>query len=284
MTIDQSVPIDLLSLQRWVGSVITSPIDAWEKEEEIPILSKDQKSEADILVSPGPILSSSQRIAIYRQQYWFRLLNVLQNVCPGTLRLFGYEEFNEMLGVPYLLSYPPSNWNLDNLSKRFDIWLEDAYQMDDKEIVLPMIKADIKFDSIFSAEMYTSIHPSEVSSHPIFLQPTVHVLKASYDVLSFREKLLDKEVEYFENHDFPKASWDKIYYFVIYRNSLSILYKEIELGQYLVLKAFEMGAHLEDALSVIFGLPEKERKHAEENIQKWFEAYVQNNWLTMQRK
>jgi hypothetical protein len=69
----------LKELQQWFSSVITSPLDK-------PIEG------AERFVAPSPTLEPNERMRIYNQQYFWRLLNVLHKSYPFLTRLFGYTD------------------------------------------------------------------------------------------------------------------------------------------------------------------------------------------------
>lgn len=275
---DESVPDELYSLQKWFGALISSPISELSEKHSVPVLEKEFGQDVKILVSEGPFFEPEERAGIYRLRYWERLLTLFQESFPGLLRLFGYEEFNKRLAVPYLMAYPPKGWNLNELAKGFPAWLQDNYVAEDCDLVRVVAKVDYAYDYLFSVLDYPGL--SKVDSELIFLQPTVTLLKAKFDVFTFRKFLLEKDVEYWTRSDFPNVIFDRVRYYVLYRHQSSLLYKEIELGQYRLLKAFEMGVTLENALSVIMELPSEERMHAEESLGDWFQAYSQKKWLT----
>lgn len=281
MTVDKKTPEELTYLQSWFGKVITKPMTSFEEKYHLPKLDKSFAKEADFLIEPGPKLSSCQRIAIYNQQYWWRFLKLLQNDFPLLVRLFGYRSFNEILASSYIKKYPINHWSLYNLGALLPKWIEESYQNDDKSLVLLAAKADVSMEKVFSAADQKSLDPDLLKNSldsPVYLQNKVCIFKGGADIFSFREKILAEEVEYWQTNDFPELFWGHTHYFLVFRTKRSsIFYKEIAFGQYTLLKAFEMGANLENACSL---LP---NDVPVEDVQKWFCEWAKEGFFTMEK-
>ena len=87
MSLQKHAPKKLYSLQKWFGRAITQPIQNVD-EFGLPNLDIQLAKEALLHMTNGPKLSADKRVAIYNQQYWFRLLHMMQDIFPFLLRLF----------------------------------------------------------------------------------------------------------------------------------------------------------------------------------------------------
>src|SRR4051812_44875922 len=109
MAFDAAVPTQLKRMQEWFASIITRPVD---EESRINPLSPEgvpMEQEACRYITPSATLLPAQRIQIYNQQYWWRLLSIMHELYPLVTRLFGHRDFNQTIAIPYLVKYPPSH-------------------------------------------------------------------------------------------------------------------------------------------------------------------------------
>ena len=104
-----SAPDTLLNIQKWFASVITQPLTC---DHNIPLLAPNGKPiaiDSAQYILPSKTLAPHERVELYYRQYWWRLLDVLQENFPLVTRLFGYQSFNEKIGIPYLTAHPSTH-------------------------------------------------------------------------------------------------------------------------------------------------------------------------------
>ena len=278
MKTEPKVPKDLYDLQSWFGNIIREPIRRTGSF-SLPLIDEDVMAEVAGKIKQGPKPSAHQCIAIYNQQYRFRLLSILHEGFFLLTRLFGYKDFNERIAEPYLLRSPPAHWSLATLGADIPEWLEKEYHEKDRRLVLSSAKIDVAYERVFFAESRPFIHMEmqEMStSLLLFLQPSVLALKFGCDLFRYRDALLEHEVEYWAKHDFPELKWDRDHYFVLFRSSDGILYEEISNPEYLLLSTFQKGATLEQACSRLEG-----KREIEEKIGTWFQHWTNRGWLSL---
>lgn len=283
MTFDTKVPQTLRETQQWFGKIITQRIDPESHINPIAPSGKPIKEEAPIYIAPSPTLEPYRRIELYHQQYWWRLLNILQESFPLTVRLFGYTDFNEILGKPYLLAYPPCTWSLNPLGNRLAEWVEKHYDKDDKSLILNAVKLDyVYIDSFVTAESppLSGEDESSLMEKRLTLQPHVKLFSFPYDLCSFRKAVLQESVEYWIDHPFPTMAKKKKYFFVVARTlSKDIGWTEISLPEYLVLEQFIQPKTVMEMCEWL----EKQKREvvnvASKNLQIWFQSWTARRWL-----
>src|SRR5688500_12916565 len=95
----------LARIQRWMQAVIRQP--AGEGTERV-----------DALILPSRSLSSRDRLQIYANAYFARLLEVLTGEYPAVAHAVGAEVFAEF-ALGYLNRHPSSSYTLSQLGGRF---------------------------------------------------------------------------------------------------------------------------------------------------------------------
>ncbi|WP_068471318.1 DNA-binding domain-containing protein [Candidatus Protochlamydia phocaeensis] len=285
-------PYSLKSSQEWFASVITYPLAENDLINPTAPSGSLIAEEAARYILPSPTLPPHQRMQIYNQQYWWRLLNTLHANFPLVTRLFGYNAFNEEIGVPYLHRYPPHHWSLTLLGDRLPLWIEQYYRAPDLPLVQNASKLDWAFTLSFIAPHYSPLDlnsliqgdPSSLLSYTFYLQPHIHLFKWDYDLLAFREEFLKKEVDYWTENRFPKLLKRKAYCFALFRTlKNNLAWREITPGEYLLLELFQKGAKIEEACAHIESQEEKLYDHVAAHLHQWLQDWTRLGWLTLQK-
>lgn len=274
-------PSRLNQIQTWFGSIIQQPLQRDQKLPSIAPSGRSISEEAAGYIAPSSTLAPHERIEIYHKQYWWRLLSCLHENFPLVVRLFGYNDFNQKIGIPYLSCGPPKHWALCRLGESLCAWIYHEYNYRDKEFVLSCAEIDWAAQVAF----WTPHHPPIVfeelnpNSTEITLQPHVQLFSFGANLFAFRELVLKEEVNYWTIHPFPKLDYG-IFYFTLFRSlSNQVIWKEISVGE------FKMLSYLRDSLTIqavcdkMEQEPEEIVRHAEEQMPLWFRDWAVFQWL-----
>lgn len=284
---DATVPKDLLQLQKWFADFIIFPL---EKPDSPSALSKDKKlrKKAHGYITPNQALNSEQRIEIYQQQYWWRLLSILQKTYPAITRLFGHAVFNQTIAAPYLLKHPSKTWDLNYLGKGLPRWLSRNYEASDQALIVSMAEIDLAYEESFVAATLPSLEESvalvdvsKLLAQKIHFQPHVKTFKLPFHLFHLRQALLKESVAYWESHPLPKLAQDKTYYFILYRNEHNkIVWEEIAQGAWVLISFMQKGLSLEEACLKIEKLGGVVEEEAERHLALWLHHWVKERLLT----
>lgn len=101
------MPLVLKELQRLLCRLITAPSGVAEglRAEQLPPDGLDGEIAGD------PILSARERVDIYADMYFYRLLDSFKEDFPATLAVIGPDHFHNLV-TGYLLEYPPSHHSI----------------------------------------------------------------------------------------------------------------------------------------------------------------------------
>lgn len=284
---DPSVPLSLKNIQEWFSKIITSPL----QNNLINPISPQKtpiNTEAAKYIVPSPTLDPGDRIQIYNQQYWWRLLNTLHDSFPLVTRILGYYDFNKKIGVPYLKKYPPQHWSINYLGNRLPIWMKNEYREKDKEMLNEAVAIDWAFtDSFFAGEYSLSNLKDNQASQTeenvlatIFhLQPHLHLMNLKHHFFPFRDLILEQIPEYWDKNTMPKIEKGD-YFFVIYRNQhYNIVWSEIKKYEFLLLSQFRDGKSIEQACQFLENESEEFQLEASRNLHLWFQEWVARGWF-----
>lgn len=285
-------PYSLQSTQEWFASMITRPL---AKNESIHSTAPNGKliaEEAARHIVPSPTLLPHQRLQIYNQQYWWRLLNTLHANFPFITRLFGYQAFNEKIGIPYLHQCPPNHWSLPLLGERLPSWIANNYKKPDKPLILNATHLDWAFTASLIAPQHPPLdlgrlaqeNPTLLLTTPFFLQSHIHLFQWDYDLLAFRELFLQQTVDYWMEHRFPPLPKRKSSHYALYRTlKNNHAWREMTKGESFLLQLFQKGSSVEEACATIEKQESALYEEVASNLQTWIQGWTRLGWLTLER-
>jgi predicted Zn-ribbon and HTH transcriptional regulator len=289
---EELIPYTMLGTQEWFAKIITYPLD-----ENNQIQSHSQEGmcvaeETAKYLTSGPTLKPHERIQIYNQQYWWRLLNALQVSFPLVTRLCGFHFFNEQIGIPFLLAHPPSHWSIALIGEKLPLWISESYQHPDQALIYHSACLDWAFSEGYTILEAPPLDLADVSQRDpeailnltYYLQPYIYLFQWDYDLMDFRNAFLLHEVNYWTEHPFPKLKKRKDFYIALFRNKKNgISFRKISRPEYLLLNQFKEGATLSAACEFIEKQDEKIYKQTLKHMQKWLQEWACAGWLTESR-
>lgn len=278
------------STQEWFASVITSRLGENDTIQPYTPSGNLIAEEAARYIVPSPTLRPHQRMQIYNQQYWWRLLNTLHANFPLVTRLFGSHAFNEEIGIPYLLKFPPNQWSLTVLGERLPKWIEEYYHEPDQSLIYNAACLDWAFTASFIAIQSPPLdlthlmqgNPESLLSYTFYLQPHLYLFTWEYDLLTFRGGFLKQDIDYWVEHRFPNLPKGKTYRFILYRNAKNnIAWREISQGEFMLFECFKSGTTITAACEYIEEQEASLYEQVETHLQKWLQEWIQAGWLTL---
>lgn len=245
----------LIEIQKWFGKALSVPLDS--------PLSTEAKA----------YLKPVKGLEIYHKQYWWRLLKCLQENFPLLTRLYGYEAFNHKIGVPYLSQHPPDHWALCQLGQSLPQWCD--HDLDRDSALIDAASQKAFWIKSYNPIDFSVLSSDEILSKKLTLQPHVHLFELGGDLFSFRERLLQEEVSYWQTHPLPEIREGRSY-FVLYRNPKNhVKWKELKREEHILLSLFQNGSTIQEACDRLAGLEGDEW----ELLPLWFREWTFLKWF-----
>ncbi|MCH9611499.1 MAG: hypothetical protein S4CHLAM81_09150 [Chlamydiales bacterium] len=212
------------------------------------ISSKEMDIDADGIVTAGPVLTANERLGIYHDQYWLRLLDVLKTSFPTLEKELG-DQFDHNVGIPFLQEYPPDTWALCRIGEKLPSWLNDPHL---STIAALDWAAEIAFwEKNEKIPDFSTWNREELFKKKLYLQPSITLFDLEADYFAYRE---EKELE------------KRRCFFVVYRSPKGLAsWREICKTQYELLTSFQKGCSIEAACDEI---------EAGEEIALWFKEWT----------
>jgi hypothetical protein len=162
---------------------------------------------ADRLLRHSPTLLPSECLELYHRQYWFRILDSLEEDFPGLIRLIGKDEFWR-IAEAYLLDHPSRSFTLRYLGNHFPQFLGKHISDPALQIrALAVAEIESALMTVFEAPDATPISPERIAGGSrITLHPAVILLDQQANASDW---LHDETADWLENDvaDFHCAVW-----------------------------------------------------------------------------
>jgi hypothetical protein len=124
---EKSSAAELPQLQRWFQAVITHPegVETGAQSDEAQRLISLQPYGLEQIITRSRALTAAERLAIYANAYYSRLLECLGEVFPMLKRTLGDEGFDSLC-FGYLQVYPSKSYTLNELGRHFKGYLQET--------------------------------------------------------------------------------------------------------------------------------------------------------------
>lgn len=244
--------------------------------------SYDTDNYNPVLVSsmqPNQIMAGLERLSVYNQQYWFRLLSVLQGECPLSCRRLGLTDFNRLM-QDYLTAYPSAAKELHVLPHRLPMFLHengaDAHTVN-------AATCDVMYSRLFFAEKNRPLNGAALSdeqlqallTRPLPFQEAWFVFEDLGSCVQQRHVAqLDPDGD-----DLLEAE-GSVTYWALYRHPESGVTEEaLSRVQFQLLKRLSTGETLQQALEGLLGEAPEAQAVLQNGLQDWFRRWGELGWF-----
>jgi len=255
--------IGLHKLQSLMANAIMRPLHN-DDMQGIWIDGSPTSEYAAQFIKPNKKLTSFERLEIYNKQYWYRLLDSLQEDFAGLNAFLGHMRFDALI-IAYLNRYPSHSYTLRDLGQNLPDFIREETHLtapDSQcayEIAL-LEWAEIKaFDALaitpLSTDSVKIISPTETI---LSTQPYLTLLELHYAIDDFLLQLNKEHNQSVESNGvscrtirFIKAARPKEQhiYLAVHRLNNTVYYKRLDKNQFLLLGSLMAGKTLVQACS-----------------------------------
>jgi hypothetical protein len=251
-------------LQRWMQTVIThhggvaAGIDSGAARQ---LLSVDSGS-VETVVLPSASQTSVERLAVYGNAYYARLLHCLRDLFPGCRHAVGDEAFDEF-AFGYLQEFPPRSYTLGDLASNFVLFLERTrceHFGDDlaaevepwSRFLVELAQLEQVIDQVFDGPGFEK-NPPHIADQISNLKPTSWPSMRLIPVVCLRLLAFDFPVnDYFSafrRGDVPDLPEPERTYVAITRRDYVVRRHGLDATQFALLSALVSGATIGEAVA-----------------------------------
>jgi len=251
---------------------------------------------ANTLIKPNDRLTSFERLQIYNQQYWFRLMACFSEDFPGVRTLIGERKF-EKLATAYLNDCPSESFTLRNLGSRMEGWLRKhpEYVAPHQRLAIDMARlewADLDaFDGPELPRMGAEHSKKSGGGTRFRLQPHLHLLDFAYPVDEWLLHIrgLDQRTETTSNAvlKFPHKARTRRpplprperVFLAVYRLHDSVYFKRLTRDAFALLRALREGRPLAEAIAMSLRGSRRNVDRVSAQLREWFQNWSSLGWF-----
>ncbi len=288
--------MNLAQIQRAVFEVIRQPLTPSQRLRPRMPDGRSTREVANAIIKPNDRLASHERLEIYNQQYWFRILSSFAEDFPGLRGLIGVRRFDK-LSVAYLAENPSRSFTLRNLGASLESWLRRhaEFAPGDHGMAIDMVRVEWAEIEAFDGRELPRISKeglAGLSGNTLFrLQPHLHMLELAYPVddLLIRVRRAEHQHSMVSNAVRKAAHRTKVRkaslpkpqktYLVVYRLNDTVFFKRLTREGFALLGALGEGKTLGEALEASMPKPAAKVEAFRQEVRDWFENWASLGWL-----
>jgi hypothetical protein len=277
----EALGTELGRVEAWLVAVTTDPdgISAGIARAAALGAAVRDAAEVDRLVTKGPRLSALERLAIYGDGYFARLVECLLDDYPALAHLLGTEQF-EALARAYVVAYPSRSPSLNGygegvaafLRSRAEPWAPFAVELAELEWALvTAIHAESR--PALAPDALAAVRPEDWARARLVPSPALRVLAFRHPVNPFYQA--------FRAGNAPVLPAPEPSAVAVHRQGLKLYRHELEPLAARVLAALVRGEPLGVALaSLEQGTSKAELEGAQARVSEWFSGWVSAGFFT----
>ncbi len=284
-------------IQRLMFDCLRRPLT---KDECLQPRTARGRSTADLVatfIKPNDRLTSFERLELYAQQYWWRLLGSFSEDFRGLRAVLGEKKFDR-LALAYIEAQPSRSWTLRNLGERLESFLlaHPAFTAPRTRLALDVVRVEWARTVAFDGPERRPIHPqklagADAASVKLKLQPHITLLELTHPVDRLFAKLKRTAQDQSASSNAVSAARASRrarvdvrpsrapIHLAVHRVNCSVYYKRLEPEACILLSAIQSGATLADACGVAFLGSKKKTGDITASISKWFATWTELGWL-----
>lgn len=288
--------MNLDELQHAVWEVIQQPLTNSEGMKRRLPSGRATGEIANAVVKPNDRLTSFERLEIYNQQYWFRILSALAEDFPGLCAIIGERRF-EKLAVAYLTQCPSESFTLRNLGARLPLWLGNHPEYVEKveRIAMDMVRLEWADIEAFDGAEFPALTEADLrglGEDPVLrVQHHLQLLDLTYPVddllLSIRDG--DGESEIASNAVTERKRGTRMrrsslprpeqVYLAVYRLDNSVYFKRLEAEAFALLRSLRDGKTLSESIEASVHWTSGDLNTVTAELHGWFAIWSSLRWF-----
>lgn len=295
---DDLPPRSLREIQSFVWNAISRSLTGDFQMRKRWIDGGDLNVIADRFILPNETMSSFDRLEIYNQQYWYRLLDCFDDDFPGLKSILGEKRFSA-LTREYLTVHPSSCFTLRNLGEHLVSFLSNRTDLIEPDVELCMEMSRFEWARVvaFDGAAKKPIDEQFIKASPpdkltLALQPYITLLELNHALDVFAVSFTRHQRDQSEagsgkprnknrNTKAPKPVREKVF-LVVHRHENTVYLKRVDWPAFLILMNLQRGATLNDAVMAAVSRLEEESvvvENLQGDLQEWFALWMRLGWF-----
>ncbi|MDD5542207.1 MAG: DNA-binding domain-containing protein [Acidobacteriia bacterium] len=294
--------MNLQTLQRTMARVVMRPLTASDRMQRFTPTGQSMQGYATRFIKPNDRLTSFQRLQIYNQQYWWRVISSLMDDFVGLRAVLGDKRFEAMCKA-YMLDCPSRSYTLRDLGSNLETWLRRHPQWAGRKKILAVDLASLEWAEIeaFDERSEPAFLPEHVSglarlpAH-LRLQPYIRLLHLRYPV---DELLIDlredgDETDVASNAVLERRKRKRIrkiatlrpqpIFLAVHRVDNSVYFRRLEAGEFAALQTLREGKTVQQAIRSAVRETRNSAEEMASAVERWFRNWTALGWFCAPEK
>ncbi len=268
--------VELKRIQHWMQALIMDPDgvrSGLRNPGDSRILPYTNEN-LEELVLPSKQLDSVERLSIYGNMYFSRLIEILAEEFPTVQHLFGKELFDEVV-KDYVIRHPSTHYSLTRLGSKFPAYLADeADDIPDRRFAAAVAIVERAMEDVFDARRVETIQFEDVTAIPIERWGEVHLrtipalrlLQLDYPVNTCITAVRKER-----QMEIPAASPAFV---AVYRHKFRVRRVDLDVQPFTLLAALHRDESLGSALETCASLPGVDPAGLKDLLGEWFKEWM----------
>jgi hypothetical protein len=284
----------LEELQRAIAGALMKPLNPDES------MTPANRAVAERFIKPNDRLTAFERLQIYNQQYWWRLLGAFGDDFSGLRAVLGGRKFDR-LATAYLEECGSTSWTLRDVGSKLPAFLEANPEFTRPRTALAIDVARVEWARVFAFDepARAVIAPAKLVRTPadrlkLGLQPYLVLLELLHPVDELMQRLKHAEFSAVSNAISAGArrrprpvtvrrSRSPIF-LAVHRLDNSVYFKRHDREAHALLLALRGGATLGVACETAFAGSKEPPEKCAAKIREWFSRWAEFGWFCEPKK
>ncbi|MCA9015287.1 MAG: putative DNA-binding domain-containing protein [Planctomycetaceae bacterium] len=279
-------PRPLEQIQQWMQTVISWPggveagIASDAAQSRIPL----EPGALETVITASSQLSSVERIGIYANAYYARLLECLSEEYPALVSAMGKQAFG-VFCMEYLQEYPSTSYTLADLGARFPQFLKEhqpSAEAGEEEVswtdfLIELATLERVYSEVFdgpgieqgpllTAESLNAIAPEDWPGLTLKMAPCFRLLPFQFPVHQFITDV--------RNGHTPTIPAQQTTYLAITRRNFIVRREAVSPAQYFLLSRLQQGLQVGEAITQFAASGLMEPEDSGNQLHQWFKHWT----------
>jgi hypothetical protein len=280
-------PRELARIQRWMQAVIMHPDGVADG-----IASERARAEIDVsaddvqrVINRSKAQNSIERLEVYGNAYFARLLDVLRDEFPALRHAVGEDAFDGF-AFGYLQAYPSSSYTLADLSTNFPRYLEETRPADDDgqarpdwiDFLIDLAVLERAYGEVFcesGSEDGSHLKPEDLEAIPPQRWADARLIPTQcLRLMTFRFPVHEYATAVRNNKDPAPLDQPSTTWLVISRRDFVVRRLAVSRVQYELLRAIVDGHNLGEAIGRSVEATDADVNTLTNQLGQWFKAWA----------
>ncbi len=273
-------PVELARIQQWMQSVIMHP-DGVEAGIESPgtrIFIDVAPDEVEGLICRSAAQSSIERLHVYANAYYARLLEVLESEFPALVHALGEELFQEF-AFGYLQQSPSQSYTLSDLSAKFPEYLartrppNESDEPDWADFLIDLATLEGTYGEVFDGpgvEAQQLLQAGDLDEIPIARWPSVRLAPVPCLKLMTLKFAVHDYATAVRRQENPSLSEPSPTWLIVTRRDYVVRRVAVDETEFAALAALVSGGTIADSLEAAQNLWFGDFDQLARDVQRWF--------------